>query len=476
MTKQIAALFFCTAAAVTTAFGCSSGPRSQTDAEVLDAGERDSGVLDASFADVPAELDASPTADAGPSFDLGPLIDAAPGCPATLHMCGAECVSNADVDHCGTSCSPCASPEHGEATCNSVTCGFTCGAGYERCGTACCLSWTNETIDGLGDVGLFSSLAVAADGAVHVSYYDNTNQNLKYAVRRDGTWHTYVVAAAGEAGRYTSIGVGADNTVHISYRDDTAAAIRYAVGTDAAWTLENVETVGDPLQSSLRVDSTNHPHIAYSRVVSGDSEVRLAARTTSWSSVVVADDSMYHEVAPSLALNGSDVPTVLYVSYHDYGDGSSSSDVKAAHLSGDTFDISLIEEVFGEASSITSLNYDSLGHLHAAYGHPGFQYLHYAGQSGGGWSVSEVAGDFSSAGTFHSASGDSDGHPSVVWNNRTTGAVMYSTMSGPSWTSASVYAPPAGGTAYVRIAFDSTDHVHIIFYESDSHSLRYLTR
>lgn len=44
-------------------------------------------------------------------------------------------------------------------------------------------AWTIETIDASGSVGLDCSIAVASDGTVHVSYYDDTNRNLKYAKR-----------------------------------------------------------------------------------------------------------------------------------------------------------------------------------------------------------------------------------------------------------------------------------------------------
>lgn len=58
------------------------------------------------------------------------------------------------------------------------------------------------------DVGLFTSIAVSADGTVHVAYHDKTNKALKYATNKGGKWATHVVDKVGTGvGRYTSITV-----------------------------------------------------------------------------------------------------------------------------------------------------------------------------------------------------------------------------------------------------------------------------
>ncbi|HEY3351975.1 MAG TPA: hypothetical protein VGQ83_01880 [Polyangia bacterium] len=67
------------------------------------------------------------------------------GCGAGTHDCSGSCVSNSDVAHCGSQCTPCVPPTYGTATCNGTSCGFTCGSGYQVCGSACCAASCSGT-------------------------------------------------------------------------------------------------------------------------------------------------------------------------------------------------------------------------------------------------------------------------------------------------------------------------------------------
>lgn len=58
-------------------------------------------------------------------------------CPAGKHECGGNCVDTADVNSCGTSCTPCPTPANADATCDGKACGFKCRAGFHLCGDQC---------------------------------------------------------------------------------------------------------------------------------------------------------------------------------------------------------------------------------------------------------------------------------------------------------------------------------------------------
>jgi hypothetical protein len=58
-------------------------------------------------------------------------------CGAGTHACGGACASNGSVATCGASCTPCATPANAAPTCNGAACGFTCNAGFVSCNGAC---------------------------------------------------------------------------------------------------------------------------------------------------------------------------------------------------------------------------------------------------------------------------------------------------------------------------------------------------
>ncbi len=77
------------------------------------------------------------------------------------------------------------------------------------------------------DVGQYTSIAAAADGALHIAYRDVDNAALKYAhgaPRGDGThdWTTITVDAD-DAGRWASLSLGPDGVPAIAYRVGSVA-------------------------------------------------------------------------------------------------------------------------------------------------------------------------------------------------------------------------------------------------------------
>jgi hypothetical protein len=97
-------------------------------------------------------------------------------------------------------------------------------------------AWMEEVVDeSIGYSGPDTSLALDSSDALHVSYYDTFNEGrgggrLRYATRpAAGTWTiTTVDDSSPDTGRQGSLAVDPSGAVHISYQDATNRNLRYA--------------------------------------------------------------------------------------------------------------------------------------------------------------------------------------------------------------------------------------------------------
>ena len=85
--------------------------------------------------------------------------------------------------------------------------------------------WNIYTLDMSGSTGLYTSVAVADNGNAHISYYSETDQNIKYIELSGNTDISgsilidTLVDSSGDTGLYTSISTSRSSPVntYISY-------------------------------------------------------------------------------------------------------------------------------------------------------------------------------------------------------------------------------------------------------------------
>ncbi|MGB2340986.1 MAG: putative Ig domain-containing protein, partial [Candidatus Poseidoniaceae archaeon] len=94
--------------------------------------------------------------------------------------------------------------------------------------------WNMTSVDTPDTTGYYSSIAIDSDGAVHISYYSSSNGgDLKYATCSSGctnasNWNNVTVDTTGNVGWYTSIAIDSNDAVHVSYQDHSNGDLKYA--------------------------------------------------------------------------------------------------------------------------------------------------------------------------------------------------------------------------------------------------------
>jgi hypothetical protein len=141
------------------------------------------------------------------------------------------------------------------------------------CITADCTGTpTVTTIDSIGDVGTYTSIAIGDNGYPVISYQDLTNDDLKVAacITADcsGTPTVTTVDSDGDVGTYTSIAIGNNGYPVISYYDATNDDLKVAACSNADCsdtpTIATVDSDGDVgSYTSMAIGNNGNPIISY---------------------------------------------------------------------------------------------------------------------------------------------------------------------------------------------------------------------
>ena len=186
-------------------------------------------------------------------------------------------------------------------------------------------AWVARTIDLEPQTGKWQSIALDAKGEPHVSYDSFVNGMLKYAFWDGKQWNLHVVDSRTNKQGISTLGMGnylilyPNGKAGISYYDDDS--LMYAWQQDNGWKIDTVSSItafGSWLgyHSSQVLDAQGHPHIAYD---DGGKLKHAWWDGQQWQIQTIVPSGIEQYRTSSIGIAKDQT---IYISYRDPSDGS----------------------------------------------------------------------------------------------------------------------------------------------------------
>jgi len=229
-------------------------------------------------------------------------------------------------------------------------------------------TWLTSSIDTMGDVGKYSSIVIDSSNDIHISYYDETNDDLKYALGVGSgvsiTWSISTVDSVGDVGDYSSIAVNSSNNAHITYLDVSNENLKYAYYNGNSWINSTINSGGRVAhQTSITIDSSDNIHVSYFDNQNNNLNYAYFGGS-SWTTRTIdtgggtgSSTAVGFHSSIAVETNGR-----AYISYQDI----TNSDLKYAFYDGNQWSSTTVESN-GFVGAHTSIGIDSNEEIHISY-------------------------------------------------------------------------------------------------------------
>ena len=320
--------------------------------------------------------------------------------------------------------------------------------------------WLIETVDSVGEIDSYASIAVDSKNRPHIVYMNRSDYYIYYAFFDWDKWHFEMLEEAGVWGGRPSIAVDADDRPHIVY--STYWALVYGHHNGIIWKYETVDTGPDlGYDSSIDVDKNNRPHISYLK----SSRLMYAYYSNDQWNHEIADSLEKVGRGASLKLDSNDLP---HISYLDYD----SNRLRYAYNDSHEWKIHTVD-TDGDYRYYTSLALDTNDLPHIAYYDNENKDLEYAHFDEHGWHKKTVDSE-RDVGRCPSIDIDKEDLPHIAYYDESDGNLKYAYLLHGIWQIETVDATGNVGET-PSLALDGNDVAHISYKYGDKLDLKYAT-
>lgn len=330
--------------------------------------------------------------------------------------------------------------------------------------------WMIETIDTAGVTGQATSLVLSSMGEPHISYFDYTNNTLKYAVRSGSGWQVEFIEPGidliGERSDIILDNAGYPMIVYEGYNDP-----KFAIKDSMGWHAMFVDTTGNYWgeEPSIDLDSAGSPHISFCK---GSSKIyHVFTDGDSWYAELIAENTDGYHQETEIRVDANDEIHIVFLDLATNG-GS----IRYAHgMTGGSWTVESIA---------TSIGYPGSGYIgfdlsqdlypHISYFDSDDKSIRYA-HSGNNWAP-EIVDTNAGAIPWTSLAMDSNGYPHIAYyfeNTAIRGDLRYARKDASGWTMQTIETGVYFTGMYTSIALDSGDNPHISYHDNSPSDLKY---
>lgn len=287
-----------------------------------------------------------------------------------------------------------------------------------------------------------------------------------------GAWSVETVDSTGNIGYFTSLALDSSGNPHIAYSASTNFDAKYAKWTGSSWSVEIIpDTVANVGRWSNLVLESGTTHIIYFDDTNHQLRYAKWTTTASWEFETIDASGPSNGNWNSMVLDSSGK---LHISYR-LGYDNTGGGLKYAKESATGWSTDVVEKKKGAGLWGTSIAIDASENPHIAYHDQLTGKLRYAYWTGSRWKIETVDEiDGGAVGEYCNLALEADGTRHIAYRDVTNGNVKYALWnpSTESWSLQTVDSSTNVGN-YLSMALDSGGNPHMSYRDNSNADLKY---